>query len=171
MQRHARRLQVRRQRRRWNRFPTRIRRGQQFLATRYQTTNSSLVALHGLLHDAPEAYMGDIVRQVKTFPIIHPKLKAIEERLQTAILTALDVPAITPAIAKLVHDADEIALAREARELKPIIGEHWQLREVPVMAQSIQLLHLSWKDAMEWYLEMFQSLRIDALMQLESVAP
>lgn len=122
------------------------------------TTGRADIALHGLMHDAHEAYMGDIVRQVKSFPRVYPKLKAVEERVQTAIYLALEMPPITPDIARHVHEADQIALAREARELKPNIGPHWNLPTVPPQALEIDLPRYPWNLTQHVFAKWFTSL-------------
>jgi len=69
--------------------------------------------LAGLLHDAAEAYVGDLIRPLKAHL---PGFDAIELRLQAAIGVALKVaPArfLTPA----VIEADQVLLATEKRDL------------------------------------------------------
>lgn len=86
-------------------------------------------ALYGLLHDASEAYVADIVRPLK------PHLKdyaQIEERIMEAVRIRFDlqVPVI-PADVKL---ADMVALATEKRDLM-----HFDLNEWPCLAGVIPL--------------------------------
>jgi len=63
---------------------------------------SPLIRQHGLLHDAPEAYTGDIVSPLKALLNIEEH----EQRAQDCIFRALSVPSISPKQAKLVHEAD-----------------------------------------------------------------
>jgi hypothetical protein len=79
-------------------------------------------AAWGLLHDAAEAYIGDIIRPLKRFwysgdasGCLVP-LRKIEERVQVAICQALGFNHRAMADAPVRH-ADEVALATEARDI------------------------------------------------------
>lgn len=65
----------------------------------------------GLLHDAAEAYLGDMVRPIKQRM---PEFKAIEDRLLQRIAKRFDL--VWP-IPDVVFDADDILLATEFRDL------------------------------------------------------
>ena len=65
----------------------------------------------GLLHDAAEAYRGDIVRPIKQRM---PQFKAIEDGLLPRIAKRFDL--VWP-IPDVVFDADDILLATEFRDL------------------------------------------------------
>jgi hypothetical protein len=64
-----------------------------------------------LMHDAAEAYIGDMIRPLKCH---FPEFKKIEQRVADAITEALEVPLIEPAICKRY---DNIAWAWEKRDL------------------------------------------------------
>ena len=66
-------------------------------------------ALSGLLHDAAEAYLGDIIAPLKT-----PEHEAVEARIMDAICVALDVPR-----PRCFEFADSVALKIERNELLP----------------------------------------------------
>jgi len=68
-------------------------------------------ALCALLHDATEAYIGDMIRPLKK---AMPEFVEIEERLWGAIATRFGLPAEMPESVKL---ADNVALATEKRDL------------------------------------------------------
>ncbi len=65
----------------------------------------------GLLHDAAEAYLGDMVRPIKKHM---PDFQAIEDRLLQRIAKRFDL--VWP-IPDVVFDADDILLATEFRDL------------------------------------------------------
>lgn len=80
------------------------------------------IVMQALLHDAPEAYLGDVTRNLKRRL---PEYRALEFETWTAIAMALDVPVeISPA----VHLADRKALETERRIL---FGNEARLLEVP----------------------------------------
>nr|WP_298411614.1 hypothetical protein [uncultured Halomonas sp.] len=67
--------------------------------------------LTALMHDATEAYVGDIVSPLKA---LIPAFKHIEARFWTAIATRFALPVDMPAC---IHDIDLILLATERRDL------------------------------------------------------
>lgn len=85
-------------------------------------------ALWGLLHDASEAYVGDVIRPLKRQPAFAGYLE-IEARLMRVICQRFGLPETMPAS---VARADEILLATEARDLKGVDLETWTTREAPL---------------------------------------
>lgn len=80
-----------------------------------------LTALQALLHDAAEAYLGDVVRPLKHFMWVdrselEPFLET-EARVMEAILDCFDLPALSSLDVNIVKEADNVALATEARDL------------------------------------------------------
>jgi hypothetical protein len=69
-------------------------------------------ALHGLLHDASEAYLGDVSRPIKHQPIFAAYREA-ETRLQGLVYLRFG---LTPVEPKTVKAADEKALHAELRD-------------------------------------------------------
>lgn len=80
------------------------------LADHFSEAGRSDLARYALLHDASEAYIGDIIRPLK--PQL-PAFKAVEAPLERLVLQAVglgDIP-------KPVHDADSAIIVNEARAL------------------------------------------------------
>lgn len=77
--------------------------------------------LQALLHDAPEAYLSDIVAPVK-----HrlPEYEALEGKVWEVVARRFDVPA---RMAGMVKEADLLALAWERRDLVNHGGQSWAL--------------------------------------------
>jgi hypothetical protein len=108
-----------------------------YIEHHYQTAPA--VTLQALLHDAHEAYIGDIATPVKWIGTVGTELKPATAALQSAIHTALNCPMPTPHTARLIKHADEIALAVEAHHLLPSDGEGWGLPDI------------SWDDINAWH--------------------
>lgn len=77
------------------------------------------LALVGLMHDAREAYVGDMVRPLK-YNI--PQFMEAEEVVAGAVATKFDLPLIMP---PEVKRADNIALMTEKRDVVILTGADW----------------------------------------------
>jgi uncharacterized protein len=95
------------------------------LPTRYTVAQHSILvswcvpekyALEGLLHDAAEAYFGDIIAPVKHHTMLRPALKQIESKLMEAISERFQLEYPLPACVK---EADWRVLFTEKRDLVP----------------------------------------------------
>jgi hypothetical protein len=73
--------------------------------------NDREVAMQGLMHDAAEAYLGDVTNPLKQ---MLPEYKAIEEKFDAAIACAFGIP--TP-FNSMVRHADLMSLAQERRDM------------------------------------------------------
>lgn len=85
------------------------------------------IQLLALLHDAAEAYVGDLVRPLKLWLRqdtggTGSNYDWIERRIWQAIRERFDLPRALPIV---VHEADMIALATERRELLPDHPSVW----------------------------------------------
>jgi len=73
------------------------------------------MALEALMHDAAEAYLGDVTRPLKS---LLPDYKKIERGFETALRRWFDIPRdLAPEVVK----ADQIMLATEIRDLGLLI--------------------------------------------------
>jgi hypothetical protein len=78
-------------------------------------------ALAGLLHDATEAYVGDVAAPLKQMLTDY---QTIERGVEKAVFTHFGLPTSLPASVKY---ADRVALAIEARDLMPAIDHVWDI--------------------------------------------
>lgn len=84
-----------------------------------------------LLHDAAEAYLGDIARPWKRYLMVRspsagwPSLKDVEKRLLEVIFRALDCPPLMVSDQKEIDRLDAIMLATEARDLMSPLLPEW----------------------------------------------
>jgi hypothetical protein len=89
--------------------------------------------LAALLHDAHEAYMGDIVAPVSFLPGFTAPVRQLKQRLQRAIHTRFGLPETLPEDwQRAIHCADLTALATEKRDLMAPPPRPWGALPHPI---------------------------------------
>ena len=84
--------------------------------------------LHALLHDAEEAYTGDLIRPLKIG--LREQTAAWDEmadRVSSAIAEAFALRELTPGEWGAIKDADNTALSTERRDLVRDTGREWRV--------------------------------------------
>lgn len=93
-------------------------------------------ALAGLLHDAAEAFIGDVAKPLK---MLLPDYKVIEDRVEAAVLGRFG---LSPKLPKSVKHADLVALLTERRDLMPWHESRWDCADdVQPLAEVITPVH------------------------------
>jgi len=78
------------------------------------------LALHALLHDAAEAYIGDIITPLKRLMLVRgDPIYQVEARIEQAIASRFGLRKLNDAERRVIRQADNVALAPEARDLVP----------------------------------------------------
>ena len=110
------------------------------------------VQLYGLLHDAAEAYLGDLPRPVKTEL---DRFVTVEDEILDAVWAAFELPAPSDEEWAAVMAADDRLLAYEANEL--LVDASWVNREpelgYDLWADSIEAVRGRFLDRAETLLE------------------
>lgn len=105
----------------------------------------------GLLHDAAEAYVGDMIRPLKR---CLPEYKVVEEKVHASIMKRFDLPA---RLYPVVKRADEDLLTAEAWALMSASSViHWSLPSV--LDPEIKIRPLAPKAAHRLFVEEFSTL-------------
>jgi len=89
------------------------------------------IQLLGLLHDAPEAYTGDISKPMKL--ALGKSVEVIEQRFMEAICASLEIETPTELQHAVVKKADNVLLATEVSRMMPSKGEGWNMPGEPDM--------------------------------------
>ncbi|TXN72843.1 hypothetical protein [Methylobacterium sp. WL6] len=108
-------------------------------------------AYAALMHDAAEAFIGDVTRPLKQ---LLPDFKRIEARVERAIFERFDVPMPMPKDVKL---ADLRVLAAEQMQIMPPETSRWASYDRVEVAQ-IRVRHLPPEEAREAFLARFHEL-------------
>lgn len=83
--------------------------------------------LHALLHDAHEAYIGDIPSPIKRIPELHETYKIMEMRLDHVIRLYFNLDEPDEDQKSLIKHCDKLAQAIEGYQFMPSRGLSWNL--------------------------------------------
>lgn len=111
------------------------------------------LALYTLLHDASEAYIGDVVRPLK-YQL--PQYLAIEERTMGVIHHGLALPQPLKGQSELIKEVDDRLLMTERRDFMSHDNREWNIRAEPLTRR---LTAMSCDTARAGFLTMYRRLR------------
>lgn len=119
----------------------------------------TMLMFHGLMHDAAEAYIGDIPSPIKQIPGFREKIKEIETEILKSIYTSLEVDFPSEEEQEEVHNADMVQRSIEAYNFMYSRGKDWNLP--PVSFKKLQEFQqpLTSVDAYDLFLQHFDELR------------
>jgi 5'-deoxynucleotidase YfbR-like HD superfamily hydrolase len=121
------------------------------------------VLLAALLHDAHEAYTGDMGTPMKQ--LLGEPWHREEERIQRHVLRSFGLWSTSRTHRQRIKQADLIALATERRDLLPPCGPAWPVLDGVSPASWINLQQragLSWQDWRQAFVDRFSALRMAA---------
>lgn len=110
------------------------------------SANDVMLQLYGLLHDAHEAYLGDLIYPLKSIPEVRAVIKPLEKRMQACIHASLDISRPGTQTSALIQEADAQALAIEAIHLMPSKGNGWDVGPPSALACEVRF-YLPWTPA------------------------
>lgn len=113
----------------------------------------SKFALQGLLHDAAEAFLGDVVSPLKQ---LLPDYKAIEARVEAAVFSRLGLP---QPLDESVKNADLTMLLAEQRELMPFHSDAWEVEAMGLIPLTLRIVPLVPAEAKNVFLSRFYELK------------
>lgn len=107
--------------------------------------------LTGLLHDATEAYLGDVVSPLKA---LLPEYRKIESNVYQAVCKAFSIPYPR---SKCIKQADRAIMAVEMEQVVmwPDLSKRPDLPPAP---ENVKITPMRWQDVKEAFLERFRSL-------------
>jgi hypothetical protein len=119
-----------------------------------------VVCTKALLHDAHEAYLGDIPSPIKRIPELRPIFKIIEHKLDTAIWEKMKLKAPTVDEEIVIKYCDKLAQAIESYQYMPSRGLNWNLPKPTLVRLQEFPAPLSPLKSYELFLERYSDLRM-----------
>lgn len=120
---------------------------------------SDAAHLCALLHDAPEAYLGDMVRPLKRGL---PEYKAVEDIVWKVILKRFGLEEVWPEVEMFVHEADQVMLATERRDLLPKAAQRfngeWDIDEQHIEPDAMHIKAQPPEKIKQYFLATFHAL-------------
>jgi hypothetical protein len=123
--------------------------------------------LAALLHDAHEAYLGDLISPVKGH--LGAESRVLEASLERAVQERYGLRTAAAAYRQQIRDADLIALATERRDLMPPHPGHWPVLDGIEPVEWINLndqAQFTWQDWRRTFTDLFNELNFARAEQM-----
>jgi hypothetical protein len=123
--------------------------------------------LAALLHDAHEAYLGDLISPVKGH--LGQESRVLEASLERAVQERYGLRTAAAAYRQQIRDADLIALATERRDLMPPHPGHWPVLDGIEPVEWINLndqAQFTWQDWRRTFTDLFNELNYARAVQM-----
>ena len=122
---------------------------------------SKRIAFLGLMHDATEAYVGDIPRPIKGFMYLQtPRgmegFRETEAHVYKVIEEALGLPPYKDGDDEIIHEADNILLVTEARDVQHGSGKWDYWTDQPEPLEGI-IYAMTWEVAKSTFLTRYKT--------------
>lgn len=117
-------------------------------------TENEELQLHTLLHDASEAYLGDVVRPLK---YSMPDYLQLEERMMEVIYQGLDLSLPCEGEQRIIKEADDTLLMTERRDFINHRNLKWGIHQKPL--ETLRLTSLSPTAAEYQFITRYDNLR------------
>lgn len=119
--------------------------------------------LQALLHDAAEAYIGDIPSPIKKLPSIHPQIKKIEDQLMLCIYCAFNLSPVSKTHEHIIKNSDLRARAIEAHNFMVSRGKFWNLPDIDLLKLQGFEPPMTAQDAYKLFMNEFEDLAKNVL--------
>lgn len=116
------------------------------------------IVLKALLHDAHEAYIGDIPSPIKHLDGLRERFKEIENGLDRAIFGAIGLVPFTQIEKDIIKQADLLALSIEGYHFMPSKGANWNLPAPNALQLNAIMAPMPAIDAYEFFIKRYESL-------------
>lgn len=124
----------------------------------YDQSESSIVQLEGLLHDASEAYLSDIIRPLKHHSKFGHAYEEVERRVDKVIRKRFGLP---KHMSRAVRNADNTMVKTECRDLMAFdTSEYRNTRIKNYHEWPWHIKPWSWEEAESEFLKHYESLEI-----------
>jgi len=114
--------------------------------------------LKALLHDAHEAYIGDIPSPIKRIPELNPIFKMMEMKLDNAIRIKYKIPELSNEEKDIIKLIDKLSQAIEGYQFMPSRGRNWNLPQPSLLLLQRFPKPLSPRESYEQFLNRFNDL-------------
>jgi hypothetical protein len=134
---------------------------------RHLGMHNPVARMAALMHDAHEAYLGDLISPVKRH--LGEECRVLEASLERAVQERYGLRTAAAAYRQQIRDADLIALATERRDLMPPTHRPWAALDGIEPVEWINLndqAQFTWQDWRRTFTDLFNELNFARALQM-----